>query len=82
MSSEVVELLRTMIRNACVNTGLPESGQEHRSVTTLQNYFGVEGVPMTVVLHEGEIIWESVGAGWLDKHMLEGIVNADIAKNQ
>ena len=43
MSSEVVELLRTMIRNKCVNTGLPESGQEHRSVTTLQDYFGVEG---------------------------------------
>jgi acetylornithine deacetylase/succinyl-diaminopimelate desuccinylase-like protein len=32
-----------MIRNACVNTGLPESGQEHRSVTTLQDFIGVEG---------------------------------------
>lgn len=43
MSSEVVELLRTMIRNECVNTGLPESGHEHRSVATLQEFFGVEG---------------------------------------
>jgi acetylornithine deacetylase/succinyl-diaminopimelate desuccinylase-like protein len=43
VSSEVVELLRTMIRNECVNTGLPESGQEQRSVATLLDYFGVEG---------------------------------------
>lgn len=43
MSSEVVELLRTMIRDECVNTGLPESGHEHRSVATLHEFFGVEG---------------------------------------
>ena len=43
MSSEVVELVQAMIRNACVNTGLPDSGHEHRSVATLQEFFGVQG---------------------------------------
>jgi len=43
------------------------------------NYFDLEGVPMTVILHEGEVIWESAGAGWLDSNMLEGIVNSEIA---
>ncbi|HEU4895924.1 MAG TPA: M20/M25/M40 family metallo-hydrolase [Acidimicrobiia bacterium] len=43
MSSEAVELLRRLIRNACVNDGTPESGHEHRSVATLQEFFGVEG---------------------------------------
>ncbi len=43
MSSEAVELLQQMIRNRCVNDGTRESGQEHRSVATLLDYFGVEG---------------------------------------
>ncbi len=43
MSSEAVELLQHMIRNRCVNDGTRESGQEHRSVATLLDYFGVEG---------------------------------------
>ncbi|MCP4083438.1 MAG: M20/M25/M40 family metallo-hydrolase, partial [Actinomycetia bacterium] len=43
MSSEIVELLQTLIRNACVNTGAADSGQEHRSVATLQAFFGVDG---------------------------------------
>ena len=43
MSSEVVDLLQAMIRNACVNTGLIDSGHEHRSVATLQSFFGVAG---------------------------------------
>ena len=41
--SEVVELLQQLIRNQCVNDGTVESGNEHRSVETLQGYFGVEG---------------------------------------
>lgn len=41
--SEVVELLQQLIRNKCVNDGSVESGQEHRSVVTLTEYFGVEG---------------------------------------
>jgi acetylornithine deacetylase/succinyl-diaminopimelate desuccinylase-like protein len=43
MSSEVVELLQQLIRNGCVNDGTPQSGHEHRSVTTLQDFFGIEG---------------------------------------
>lgn len=43
MSNETVDLLRRLIRNACVNDGTPESGHEHRSVATLMEYFGVEG---------------------------------------
>ncbi|MCP3937885.1 MAG: M20/M25/M40 family metallo-hydrolase [Actinomycetia bacterium] len=43
MSSEIVELLQTLIQNACVNTGAADSGQEHRSVATLQAFFGVDG---------------------------------------
>jgi acetylornithine deacetylase/succinyl-diaminopimelate desuccinylase-like protein len=43
MSSETVELLRELIRNACVNDGKPDSGHEYRSVATLRDFFGVEG---------------------------------------
>ncbi|MFP5333406.1 MAG: M20/M25/M40 family metallo-hydrolase [Acidimicrobiia bacterium] len=41
--SETVELLRALIRNACVNDGTPVSGQEIRSVETLHDYFGQAG---------------------------------------
>ena len=41
--SQTVDLLQTLIRNACVNDGAPESGQELRSVATLQEFFGVDG---------------------------------------
>lgn len=41
--SEVVELLQQLIRNECVNDGTKGSGHEHRSVETLQDFFGVEG---------------------------------------
>jgi hypothetical protein len=41
------------------------------------NYFEPSGVPYTVILHEGEIIWESAGANWLTSRMLEGIVKVD-----
>lgn len=43
MSNEAVSLLRRLIRNRCVNDGTPESGQEHRSVRTLIEFFGTEG---------------------------------------
>src|SRR3989454_9468030 len=35
---EVTDLLQQLIRNACVNDGHPESGQEQRSVDLLQSY--------------------------------------------
>ena len=43
MTAEAVPLLQQLIRNRCVNDGTPEGGHEHRSVTTLQEFFGVEG---------------------------------------
>ncbi len=42
-AGEVVELLRELIRNGCVNDGTPESGHEHRSVATLDAYLGRPG---------------------------------------
>jgi acetylornithine deacetylase/succinyl-diaminopimelate desuccinylase-like protein len=50
-TAEVVELLRALIRNACVNDGTPGSGHEHRSVATLQEYLDTEG--MVVEPHPG-----------------------------
>lgn len=41
--SDAIDLLVEMIQNACVNTGDPASGQEIRSVETVQRYLGEEG---------------------------------------
>jgi len=43
LNDPVIELLRTLIRNECVNDGSAESGFEERSVRTLVEFFGVEG---------------------------------------
>ncbi len=43
MSTETIDLLQEMIRNACVNEGTPDSGHEYRSVETLADFFGVGG---------------------------------------
>ena len=48
-SDRAVELLRELIRNACVNDGTPDSGQEIRSVRTLQAFFEGSGLETTVV---------------------------------
>ena len=44
MTSATVELLQTMIRNACVNDGTPESGHEVRNADTLEAYLGTTGL--------------------------------------
>jgi len=44
MTGEVTELLQQLIRNACVNDGTVESGQEIRSVDTLESYFDGSGM--------------------------------------
>jgi acetylornithine deacetylase/succinyl-diaminopimelate desuccinylase-like protein len=41
---EATELLRTLIRNACVNTGDAASGNEARSVDALEDYFAGAGL--------------------------------------
>src|ERR1043165_2850831 len=44
LETESTELLRTLIRNACVNTGDPASGHEDRSVDALEAYFSGSGL--------------------------------------
>ncbi len=41
---EATELLRTLIRNACVNDGTPDSGHEERNADTLEAYFAGSGL--------------------------------------
>ena len=43
MTHPAVDLMRDLIRNACVNDGTPGSGSEARSVATLTEFFGIEG---------------------------------------
>ena len=38
LTAEVTDLLQHLIRNACVNDGTTESGNEARSVDLLQSY--------------------------------------------
>jgi acetylornithine deacetylase/succinyl-diaminopimelate desuccinylase-like protein len=45
---EFLALFRQLIRNACVNTGDPASGDEDRSVTTLREYFEAKGLKCQV----------------------------------
>lgn len=49
---EVTELLQQLIRNACVNDGTTESGQERRSVDTLRSY--LESTPLDLEVYEPE----------------------------
>ncbi|HLY83939.1 MAG TPA: M20/M25/M40 family metallo-hydrolase, partial [Acidimicrobiales bacterium] len=46
LTGEATELLTTLIRNACVNDGTPESGQETRTAAVLQTY--LEGAGLDV----------------------------------
>ena len=61
--SDVVELLVDLIRNACVNDGTPDGGHEHRSVATLQEFFGDSGV--VVEPHPGRqsVVYRVPGSG-------------------
>src|SRR5262245_63020197 len=43
---EATELLRTLIRNGCVNDGTPGSGNEARSVDALEDFFAGSGVAL------------------------------------
>ena len=44
LTAEPTELLRTMIRNACVNDDTVGSGQEIRNVAALEDYFAGSGL--------------------------------------
>lgn len=58
MSPDLVPLLQQLVRNACVNTGDPDSGHEDRSVATLKAYFESKG-------HAVEIFHARPGRGSL-----------------
>ena len=45
-SSEAVELIQTLIRNQCVNTGDPDSGHEWRSAQALRSYLEEAGADL------------------------------------
>ena len=45
-TDEIVELLRELIRNQCVNDGRVESGGEQRSVDVLEQYLGSTGLDL------------------------------------
>lgn len=62
MTSEAVELLQTLIRNACVNDGTRDSGHEHRSVATLQEFFGVDGEIFETAPGRQSLIYRVEGA--------------------
>src|SRR5690349_14382241 len=42
-TGEAVELLQQLIRNECVNTNAPDSGQQHRNVAVLESYLEGSG---------------------------------------
>jgi acetylornithine deacetylase/succinyl-diaminopimelate desuccinylase-like protein len=44
LETEATELLRTLIRNACVNDGRPESGQEARNADAIEDHFAGSGL--------------------------------------
>jgi len=44
VETEATELLRTLIRNGCVNTGEAASGHEDRSVDALEDFFAGSGL--------------------------------------
>jgi acetylornithine deacetylase/succinyl-diaminopimelate desuccinylase-like protein len=46
LTGQTVELLQTLIRNACVNDGLANSGHEFRSADTLETF--LEGTGLTI----------------------------------
>jgi acetylornithine deacetylase/succinyl-diaminopimelate desuccinylase-like protein len=50
LTGETVELLQTMIRNACVNDGTPESGEEVRNADVLEHF--LEGAGLEVERYE------------------------------
>jgi len=46
LTSQTVDLLQAMIRNACVNDGTPESGQEVRNADVLQTFLEGTGLDL------------------------------------
>jgi acetylornithine deacetylase/succinyl-diaminopimelate desuccinylase-like protein len=62
MSSPVVELLRELIRNRCVNDGTAGSGEEHRSVASLREFLGVQGTVIEPVPGRQSLVFRIEGS--------------------
>jgi acetylornithine deacetylase/succinyl-diaminopimelate desuccinylase-like protein len=60
---EVLELLTALIRNACVNDGTAESGQEIRSVETLEAYLGEPGERFEAAPGRTSVLYRVAGSG-------------------
>ena len=60
-TGEIVELLQTLIRNACVNDGTESSGHEYRSVGTLTGYFGQDGVVVEPAPGRQSVVYRVAG---------------------
>lgn len=60
-TSEAIDLLVALIRNACVNTGDPTSGNEIRSVRTVQEYLGMKGTVVEPVPGRASVVYRLKG---------------------
>jgi acetylornithine deacetylase/succinyl-diaminopimelate desuccinylase-like protein len=58
----VVDLLQQLIRNECVNDGTRASGYEHRSVKTLQDFFGRPGEVIEPAPGRQSVIYRVAGS--------------------
>ena len=61
--AEAVDLLVELIRNGCVNDGSADSGHEHRSVATLQEYFGQGGTVVEPRPGRQSVVYRVPGSG-------------------
>ena len=59
---DAVALTQQLIRNACVNTGDPSSGNEIRSVRTIQEYLGDEGTVVEPLPGRASVVYRIHGA--------------------
>lgn len=60
-ADEAVQLTIDLIRNACVNDGTPDSGNEIRSVRTVQEYLGDTGTVIEPAPGRGSVILRITG---------------------
>lgn len=58
---DAVRLTQELIRNACVNTGDPGSGNEIVSVRTIQEYLGVEGTVVEPLPGRASVVYRIRG---------------------
>lgn len=60
--SQVLELARKLIANACVNDGTATGGHEDRSVRTLQEFFGGPGTVIEPIPGRQSVVYRVKGA--------------------